>query len=95
MVSFSYPDTNIKDSHVTAACDAERMSIVYVAGTGVRDNCKLMRVPDGPSRPRPALAPHHRKAPLPPVNTKVNTEITLRVLAHRCGWGGSHNYLRW
>jgi hypothetical protein len=42
MVSFSYPDTNIKDSHVTAACDAERMSIVYVAGTGVRDNCKLM-----------------------------------------------------
>jgi len=23
----------------------KRMSIVYVAGTGVRDNCKLMRVP--------------------------------------------------
>lgn len=60
MVSFSYPDTNIKDSHVTAACDAERMSIVYVAGTGVRDNCKLMRVLDR-SRPGPLNPPraHH------------------------------------
>jgi len=49
------------------------MSIVYVAGTGVRDNCKLMRVLDGRG---PALrSPHHRKAPLPPVNTKVNTEL--------------------
>jgi len=63
------------------------MSIVYVAGTGVRDNCKLMRVLDGRS-PAPR-SPHHRKAPLPPVNTKVNTELIAAAGA------ATHNYLRW